>query len=142
MQIDLPIRPDRPIVHRRDLLTTDRNRARHLPALGETLRPPSYRREVTLATDPDLVRLLAGLGALERFPVGGTEQRIALASSELALLPFTPLMDASGLAERLAGDVAAAQSSIAQSTDADGLVAFWPHTTGTVLADGLGVIGC
>ncbi len=131
IQMDLPIRPDRPTVHRRDLLATvDGGLA--LPAISEPLRPASYRRGVTLATDPDLVRLLAGLGALQRFPVGGTEQRLALASGELALLPFTPLMDASGLRGRLADDVAAAQSAAAQSTDPDGLVAFWPHTKGSI----------
>ncbi len=131
LQIDLPIRPDRPILHRRDLLATGSD-GLALPAIAEPLRPASYRRGVTLATDPDLVRLLAGIGALQRFPVGGTEQRIALASGELALLPFTPLMDASGLAGRLGDDVAAARSAAAQSTDDNGLVAFWPHTRGSV----------
>ncbi len=131
VQTDLPIRPDRPTVHRRDLLATA-DGVLVLPAIAEPLRPASYRRGTTLATDPDLVRLLAGLGALQRFPVGGTQQRIALATGELALLPFTPLMDASGLRGRLADDVAAAQSAAAQSTDPDGLVAFWPHTKGSV----------
>ncbi len=131
LQIDLPIRPDRPVVHRRDLLATGSD-GLALPAVAEPLRPASYRRGVTLATDPDLVRLLAGVGALERFPVGGTEQRVALASGELALLPFTPLMDASGLAARLGDDIAAARSAAAQSTDENGLVAFWPHTRGSV----------
>ena len=53
---------------------------------------------MTLATDPDLVRLIAGIGYLVRYPIGCTEQRIALASGELALLPFTPIVDAAGLA--------------------------------------------
>ncbi len=131
VQVDLPIRPDRPVVHERSLLQTASD-GLALPATGGDPRPGSYRRGVTLATDPDLVRLLAGLGALERFPVGGVEQRMSLAEGELALLPFTPLMEASGLRDRLAGDVTAAAALVRQDTDDDGMVAFWPHTPGNV----------
>jgi uncharacterized protein YfaS (alpha-2-macroglobulin family) len=96
------------------------------------VRPASYERRVTLASDAALVRLLAGIGYLLRYPVDGTEQHLALASGELALLPFTPIIDAAGLPGRLAGDVAASIAAIRQSTDEDGLVAFWPHTKGSV----------
>ncbi len=132
VQIDLPIRPDRPVIHRRDLLTIGPAGTLDIPAIAEKLRPSSYERRVTLATDPDLVRLIAGIGYLVRYPIGGTEQRIALASGELALLPFTPIVDAAGLGDRLAGDIAATIDAIKHSTDDDGLVAFWPHTRGSV----------
>ncbi len=131
VQVDLPIRPDRPVLHQRSLLATTAD-GLALPAIAGDPRPASYRRGVTLATDPGLVRLLAGLGALQRPAVGGVEQRMALASGELALLPFTPLMEASGLQDRLAADVAAAVALVHQDTDDDGLVAFWPHTPGNV----------
>ena len=114
------------------LLLTMAGRQLDIPAIAEKLRPSSYERRVTLATDPDLVRLIAGIGYLVRYPIGGTEQRIALASGELALLPFTPIVDAAGLGDRLAGDIAATIDAIKHSTDDDGLVAFWPHTRGSV----------
>ncbi|MBV8916245.1 MAG: alpha-2-macroglobulin, partial [Acetobacteraceae bacterium] len=131
VQIDLPIRPDRPIVHRRDLLSTGPG-GLEIPAVADPIRPASYFRQVTLATDPEIPRLVAGVSALVRFPVGGTEQRIALATGELALLPFTPLIEASGLRERVGGDVAAAIAAARQSADEDGLIAFWPRTKGSV----------
>lgn len=132
VQIDLPIRPDRPVIHRRDLLTIGPAGSLDIPAIAEPIRPASYARSVTLASDADLVRLIAGIGYLVRYPLGCTEQRIALASGELALLPFTPIIDAAGLQGRLAGDVAATLAAIRQNTDDDGLVGFWPHTKGSV----------
>ncbi len=132
VQIDLPIRPDRPVIHRRDLLAIGPAGTLDIPAIAQAVRPASYERRVTLASDADLVRVMAGIGYLVRYPLGCTEQRIALASGELALLPFTPLIDAAGLQGRLAGDVTATLAAIRQTTDDDGLVAFWPHTKGTV----------
>ena len=132
VQIDLPIRPDRPVIHRRDLLTVGNTGTLDIPAIADALRPASYARSVTLASDTDLVRLIAGIGTLARTPFGGTEQRLALASGELALMPFTPILDAAGLQGRLAGDLAATIAAIRQSTDDDGLVAFWPRTRGSV----------
>jgi uncharacterized protein YfaS (alpha-2-macroglobulin family) len=132
VQIDLPIKPDRPVVHRRELLATGAAGTLEIPALADPARPPSYQRMVTLATDPAVVKLIAGAGFLVRPMVGGTEQRMALAQAELALLPFTPIINAAGLQGRLAGDVALALSAIKQSTDDNGLVAFFPHLDGSV----------
>ncbi len=132
VQIDLPIRPDRPVVHVRDLLATGANGALAIPALADPARPASYLRTVTLASDPAVVRLIGAAGFLTRPAVDGTAQRLALARAELSLMPFTPLMDAAGLRSRVAADVAAAIGSVKLSTDDDGLVAFFPHTDGSV----------
>jgi uncharacterized protein YfaS (alpha-2-macroglobulin family) len=132
VQIDLPIKPDRPVVHRRDLLAMNPDGTLDIPALAEPARPASYAGTLTLATDPAAVKLIAGASFLVRPIVGGTEQRLALARGELALMPFTPLMGAAGLVNRAAGDVAAAIAMVKLSTDDDGLVAFFPHVRGSV----------
>ncbi len=132
IQVDLPIRPDRPVLHRRDLLATGPSGALDIPALAEPSRPASYLRTVTLATDPAVVRLVGAAGFLTRPAVNGTAQRLALARAELSLLPFTPLLDAAGLQNRVAADVAGAVAAVKLSTDDDGLVAFFPHTDGSV----------
>ncbi len=132
VQVDLPIKPDRPVVHRRELLAMGPDGSLDIPALTEPARPASYASTLTLATDPAVVKIIAGANFLTRPIVGGTEQRLALARGELALLPFTPLMDAAGLRNRAAGDVAAALASVKLSTDDDGLVAFFPHLRGNV----------
>jgi uncharacterized protein YfaS (alpha-2-macroglobulin family) len=132
VQIDLPIKPDRPVIHRRDLLATGPAGTLDIPALADLPRPASYARTVTLASDPAVVKLIAGAGFLTRPLIGGAEQRLALAQSELALLPFTPILDAAGLRERLSADVAVALASVKQTTDDNGLVAFFPHVDGSV----------
>ena len=132
VQIDLPIRPDRPVVHRRDLLSMGAGGTLDIPALADPARPASYARTVTVATDAAVTKLIAGATSLARPAVGGVEQRMALARGEVALLPFTPILDAAGLKDRVAADVANALASIRLNTDDDGLVAFFPHTGGHV----------
>jgi uncharacterized protein YfaS (alpha-2-macroglobulin family) len=132
VQIDLPIKPDRPVIHRRDLLAVGPGGALDIPALTDPARPASYVRTITLASDPAVVKLIAGAGFLTRPAVGGTEQRMALAQAELALLPFTPIIEAAGLRDRLAGDVQTALAAIKLTTDDNGLVAFFPHVDGSV----------
>ncbi len=132
VQVDLPIKPDRPVLHMRDLLAAGPDGRLDIPALAEPARPASYLRTITLATDPAVVRLVGAAGFLTRPAVNGTAQRLALARAELSLLPFTPLLDAAGLQTRVASDVAGAIASTKLSTDDDGLVAFFPHTDGSV----------
>ncbi len=132
VQVDLPIRPDRPVVHRSELLSLGAGGSLTLPPLADPARPASYARSVTLATDLAVTQLVAGAASLARPAVQGTEQRLALARGELALLPFTPLLDAAGLRGRLAADVGDAMAAIRQATDDDGLVAFFPHGRGSV----------
>ncbi len=132
IQVDLPIRPDRPVVHRQDFLVGGTGGTLTIAPPALAVRPASYARTVTLAADPMVTRLITAAGLLTRPMVGGVEQRMALARGELALLPFTPLLDATGLRDRMATDVAAAIAAVRLSTDDDGLVGFFPKTPGAV----------
>jgi alpha-2-macroglobulin len=132
VEIALPIRPDRSPVRARVLADVAGGNEANLPPLPASFRPGTLAASLTVATDPALVRVVGGLDFLIAYPFGCTEQRIALASSELALLPFAPLADAETLKPRVAGDVAAALRAIDQSVDENGLVGFWPHTRGLV----------
>jgi len=132
VQIDLPVRPDRSPLRRHEIVEIAPGAALALTPPAETPRPGSYRRDVTLASDPSLVRMIAGMNALVEYPYGCTEQRISLAATELALKPFAPLLAASGVDKRISGDVRATAQAIAQAVDGDGLVAFWPKARGNV----------
>lgn len=132
VQIALPIRPDRPPVRERRLAELGPGRSMAFPAPPAGIRPGSYAGQVAVATDPGLTRTLGALDFLLTYPFGCTEQRIALASSELALLPFGPVAAAEGLGPRVRSDVEATLQAVAQAVDEDGLVGFWPHTRGLV----------
>ena len=132
VEIALPIRPDRPPVHEQRLVEVAPGASADLPAPPDDVRAGSYAGSLAVATDPALARALGALDYLLTYPFGCTEQRIALASSDLALLPFAPIAGAEGLQQRVGADVAAALRAIAQAVDDNGLVGFWPHTRGLV----------
>ena len=133
VELDLPVHPDRPVLHVRDVEMLAAPGTHTVPALADAARPGTYERSVTVAADPLLVRIVGGLNYLLEYPYGCTEQRLALAGSELALRPYTPILNAAGMRDRVVADVASTLAEIAANTDADGLVAYWPHTKGSVL---------
>ena len=114
-----------------------RGRRADLPAPPDDVRAGSYAGSLAVSTDPALARALGALDYLFNYPFGCTEQRIALASSELALLPFAPIAGAEDLQQRAGADVAETLHAIAQAVDENGLVGYWPHTRGLVTSDGL-----
>jgi uncharacterized protein YfaS (alpha-2-macroglobulin family) len=132
VEISLPIRPDRLPVRQHRVADLAAGQGFDLPPPTDPVRPQSFLATVTVAADPVLVRMIGGLDYLLQYPYGCTEQRIALTASELALRPFAPVLAAGGIADRLAADVRSTQSAIAQATDEDGLVAFWPQGKGSV----------
>ena len=98
VEIALPIRPDRPAVRERRLVEVAPGASADLPAPPDDVRAGSYAGSLAVATDPALARALGALDYLLAYPFGCTEQRIALASSELALLPFAPIAGRRGVA--------------------------------------------
>jgi uncharacterized protein YfaS (alpha-2-macroglobulin family) len=132
VQIDLPVRPDRSPERRHEIVEVPPGGSVTLPAVAERMRPGAYTQSLTIAADPALVRLVAGLNYLAQYPYGCTEQRISLVSAGLALKSFEPILAASGLQQRLSDEVRTTVRAIEQSVDPDGLVAFWPRARGNV----------
>lgn len=132
VQIDLPVRPDRPPVRQHQIIDIAAGQSAAVAGVTDGSRPGSYARSVVLASDPTLVRLVAGLSYLVEYPFGCTEQQISLALAALAIKPFTPILAASMLEGRVASDVRSTIASIERAIDPDGLVAFWPRARGNV----------
>jgi uncharacterized protein YfaS (alpha-2-macroglobulin family) len=132
VQIDLPVKPDRPPVRQHQLVDLAAGANTALAAVAGDVRPGSYTRSVVLASDPSLVRLVAGVNYLVEYPFNCTEQQIALASAGLALKPFAPILEATALKDRIAADVRTTMATIERATDPDGLIAFWPQARGTI----------
>jgi hypothetical protein len=132
VEIELALKPDRLPARRYEIVEIAPGATKTIAPAPEDARPGSFRRDVTLAGDPALVKLVAGLNALVEYPYGCTEQRLSLARAALALKSFTPILAAAGLESRIGGDVRNTIRAIDQSVDADGLVAFWPRARGNV----------
>ena len=133
VQLDLPVRPDRPVVHERLTGTLTPGALQTIKPLAENARAGTYHRSVIVAADPLLVRIVGGLRFLLDYPFGCTEQRLALAGAELELKPYAPILNAAGVRDRMTQDVTSTLAEIAANTDQDGLIAYWPHTSGSVL---------
>ncbi|OBS53228.1 MULTISPECIES: alpha-2-macroglobulin [Methylosinus] len=132
VQIELPVKPDRLPMRRYEIVEIAPGATKALAAAPDDARAGSFRRDVTLAGDPALVKLVAGLNALVEYPYGCTEQRLSLARASLALKSFAPILAATGLEGRIGADVRNTIRAIDQSVDGDGLVAFWPRARGNV----------
>jgi hypothetical protein len=125
-QIDLPIRPDRQPVVRRELVDIKDGQPATLPAITEALRPGTLRRNLLVSSQPALLRMSSALNYLQAYPYGCTEQRISNARAELALRNFNDTLMLGGALNRLDRDVAETMDYIAKATSENGLVSFWP----------------
>ena len=129
--VALPIEPDRGFEHRRVLADLTSAKPLVLPAISSPARTGTVRRQILVASEPELVRLFAGLDYLRDYPYGCTEQRVSLARAELALRAFSAMFSGAPDA-RTANDVTGTLTWIASATDPNGLVAFWPGNAGDV----------
>jgi uncharacterized protein YfaS (alpha-2-macroglobulin family) len=132
VEIDLPIKPDRLPTRRYDIVEIAPGETKTLPVAAAEARPGSFSRDVIVAADPSLVKLVAGLNALVEYPYGCTEQRLSLARAGLAMKGFAPIIASADLEGRISSNVRATLQAIEQSIDPDGLVAFWPRARGNV----------
>ena len=132
VEVSLPLRPDRTPVKKREIVEIAPGASARFDGPPADARAGSFQRAVTLAADPTIVRLVAGLQALVEYPYGCTEQRIARAGASVALKQFAPIFSAAGLDLRIGQDVRATVQAIEQAVDSDGLVAFWPRGRGNV----------
>lgn len=133
VEIDLPVKPDREPTRRYEIVEIAPGETRTFAASGEAARAKTFSRDVIVAADPALVKVVAGLNALFDYPYGCTEQRLATARATLALKAFSPILASAGLQDRVSSSVRSAAQQIDQSIDGDGLVAFWPRARGNVL---------
>ncbi|MFZ1641412.1 MAG: alpha-2-macroglobulin family protein [Candidatus Contendobacter sp.] len=133
VEISLPVQPDRRPVRRAQLKDLAPGATLELPLPSEPIRPGTFRRVLTVSTDPGLARLIAGLDTLLAFPYGCTEQRLSQAWVLLALRNWSGLLpEGDSVAQRASAAVQAVAQIIAESIDDQGLVAFWPKSRGYV----------
>ena len=132
VEITLPVKADSIPIRHYEIVEIPAGGEKVLAAPQEATRPGSFQRAMTLASDPALIKLVAGLNSLVESPYGSTEQRMSLASSGLAFKSFSPLLAAAKLDKRIDGDVHNTVLAISQAVDPDGLVGFWPHSKGNV----------
>jgi uncharacterized protein YfaS (alpha-2-macroglobulin family) len=131
--VDLPIRPDRRMIHQRQLADITGAAPVTLNAIDQPVRPGTLKRSILLSTEPGLIRLMAGLTYLREYPYGCTEQRVSAARAEIAARQFAAALTADQPADRTERSVKDTLAWIGTVTDEGGFVAFWPGMKGEVL---------
>ena len=129
--IQLPLRPDRTRLTRRQLLDIAPGQSAEVPALEEEARAGSLQRSILASSQPALVRMAAGLDYLLAYPFQCTEQRVARARAFLAMKAFNERLQQEDPKEiqRVVDETIAWVPGV---IDGNGLVSFWPGSTGYV----------
>jgi uncharacterized protein YfaS (alpha-2-macroglobulin family) len=131
-EVQLPLRPDRVRLTLRQLIELKPGASVELPAVSEQVRPGTLRRSLLASDQVALVRMAAGLNFLMSYPHNCTEQRVSRASAFLAFKEFNDRLQRDGQdreLKRVVGDVLQWLPSV---VDANGLVSYWPGSTGYV----------
>ena len=102
------------------------------PRSETTTRPGTVRRELLVSSQPELVRMAAGLDFLLRYPYGCTEQQLSRARAYVALKKFRKLLRQGVSEMEVERAVREALDSIPPAVDGNGLVAYWPGSEGYV----------
>lgn len=133
-EVKIPIRDDRERAVERELVQLAAGESVEWPAIREPSRPGSLRRALLASDRPALVRMVAGLDALMRYPYGCTEQRISRERARIALRKLRGALAADAVVgeepEALARSFAETQEWIRRSLDGAGRVSYWPGDRG------------
>lgn len=131
-EVLLPIRADRSSVKRELLSNLTAGQPVEIPAVQEPARPGTLQRSFLISDQPALVELDAGLSFLLDYPYGCTEQQLSRARAFLALRKLRTLLHHSESDEQLRKSVEEVLRWIPSVVDENGLVAYWPGSTGYV----------
>jgi len=128
--VTLPIKPDRQPVRERHIVDLRSGEDLTLPAVTSFFRPGTLKRTLTVAIEPALLRLAASLDYLRDYSFACTEQRVSEARAEIAARRFRDTFLFERPADRTDADIATTITWIKSAIDSNGLVAFWPGSTG------------
>jgi uncharacterized protein YfaS (alpha-2-macroglobulin family) len=131
-EIRLPIVDDRERVFVADQVELASGAPWRLPEPTEPARAGSLRRELLVSTQPGILELAAGLDFLLDYPYGCTEQRLATARVAVALRRLRGKLGLAGGEARLERAIAETLAWLPQVEQADGRIAFWPGSDGSV----------
>lgn len=130
--ISVPIKPDRRPVISRQLKTLNGGELMELSAVSEPVRPGTLQRALLISDQPALVRMAAGISYLMSYPYGCTEQRISRSRVMLASNRLDRLMNEKSDDQERERVIGETLRWIERAIDANGLVGYWPGSTGYV----------
>ena len=130
--VQLPVRPDRVKLTKRQLIELKPGQSADLPEVAEPVRGGSLQRSLVVSDQPALVRMAAGLSFLMSYPHGCTEQRLSRARAYLAMREFNQRLRNPGQDKETKRVVDEVLTWLPSVVDGNGLVSYWPGSPGYV----------
>jgi uncharacterized protein YfaS (alpha-2-macroglobulin family) len=131
-EVNLPVKADRRAKVERLVADLTADREIELPAVKGGAREGSVHRQVLVAAQPALLKMAAGLNFLMEYPFGCTEQRLAKARVQVALVKFRKVLHIEGDEALLRRTVTDLMEWLSGAVNEEGLISFWPGSQGYV----------
>jgi uncharacterized protein YfaS (alpha-2-macroglobulin family) len=131
-KVSLPLLPDRALEEDVRITEVKPGKPLVLPALKDGARPGTLTRHLLLSDGMGLLKAVAAMSMLVRYPHGCTEQQISRAFPALLYRDLWARYGLEAPIPDIRGNIAAVLDQLAQSQAPDGLFGYWPGSTGHV----------
>ncbi|BCE02158.1 alpha-2-macroglobulin family protein [Marinicellulosiphila megalodicopiae] len=137
-KVSLPILSDQKMVTEQQLITLKPNETKVIEAIQSEVREQTLKGALYITQDERLLSLQSALSYLIQYPYGCTEQRISKAQSVLSYKQFDWLN--TGQSDKQTDDIVNQTLDwIKTAKDENGLIGFWPGSTGYVFLTSISV---
>lgn len=131
-QAILPIKPDRSAIHETSFTKIIPGQPVELVQPEETPREGTYKNRIIITQKPALLKMLAGLDYLSRFPHGCTEQRISRVLPDMVLTDLHKKLGDKKWEKRTKRLVTETLKYLKTVKRPEGLYSYWPGSQGYV----------
>lgn len=135
-EVMLPVKKDRDWEYGEWFFPTNPDSALDLPVPEEPARPGTLARTVMLTGEPAMVKMLAALQYLDRYPHGCTEQRVSRLFPDLAMTRIFSKLGRRYHPRRLQAHMNETLLFLEQAQQSNGLFGYWPNSRGHVSLTG------
>lgn len=130
--IRLPVKMDRPYVEQRSVVELRAEKPFTLPAIAPATRPGTISRQLLMSNQMGILKAISAMASLVRYPYGCSEQQISRAYPALLYRDLWAKYGLEAPAPNIGKIVATTVEQLGRAQNSDGLVAYWPGSTGYV----------
>ncbi len=135
-ELKLPVKKDRDWEYGEWFMPTTAQGSLDLPMPEDAVRPGTLSRTLTLTGEPALVKMLAALQYLDRYPHGCTEQRVSKLFPDLAMSAIFSKLGREYQVQALRAEMDETLFFLEQAQQSNGLFGYWPNSRGYVSLTG------
>jgi uncharacterized protein YfaS (alpha-2-macroglobulin family) len=131
-RVSIPLRMDRPFEETDTFVTLKKDKSFTIAALPGKARPNTLSRQLLISDQMAILKAVAGMTALVRYPYGCTEQQVSRVYPAIAYRDVWATFGLDAPMGNVKRYVAETTEYLASVQDQEGLFAYWPGSTGYV----------